>query len=292
MNALWRRVPSARHNNALLSNRGQWWCSRRTALSFDNGQTRVLHSSPRVLTPSESYAADDHVVPDYYIRHKLGRKGNSKSQAASTSPSTGPVTQTLSPLQGQTVATGANVDAASTAQHEDPSTMTTRAIKARKREEAPLMEQLFDSVLSDEVAASTRRLKAKIPVEYYDPTHDVIRHPSGFIVPGNGHTSSSDAARAKEHVRDEEEDRAVQTTNVAERVKESDLDSVHAACASTRPRMSKVPCEVREPDGTFKHPSGFIPPTSVQGFESVDPAPSIGRDTEVIVRQRVHDSKR
>lgn len=170
--------------------------------------------------------------------------------------------------------------------------MTKRAIKARKHEEAPLMEQLFDSVLSDEIAASTRRLKAKIPVEHYDPTHDVIRHPSGFVVPGNGHASASDAARAKEHVRDEEEDRAVQTTNVAERVKESDLDSVHAACASTRPRMSKVPCEVREPDGTFKHPSGFIPPTPVQGFESVDSAPSMGRDTEVIVRQRVHDSKR
>ncbi|KAI6133408.1 hypothetical protein EDD16DRAFT_22232 [Pisolithus croceorrhizus] len=267
------------------------WCSRRTALSFD-GQIRALHCSPRVLHPSESYAADDHVVPDYYIRHKLGRKGNSKSQAASTSSSTTPVAQTLSSLQARTVATDATVDSAPAPLHEHPSTLTTRAIKARKEEETPLMEQLFDSVLSDEIAASTRRLKAKIPVEHYDPTHDVIRHPSGFVVPGNGHASASDAARAKEHARDEEEDRALQTTNVAERVKESDLDSVHAACASTRPRMGKVPCEVREPDGTFKHPSGFIPPTPVQEFECVDSAPSTGRDTEVVVRQRVHDSKR
>ncbi|KAI6134205.1 hypothetical protein EV401DRAFT_1883061 [Pisolithus croceorrhizus] len=292
MNTLCRRVPGAHNSNAFLSNqcRGQWG-SRRTALPFD-GQIRALHCSPRVLNPSESYAADDHVVPDYYIRHKLGRKGNSKSQAASTSSSTSPVAQTLSSFQARTVATDATVDSAPAPLHENPSTLTTRAIKARKEEEAPLMEQLFDSVLSDEIAASTRRLRAKIPVEYYDPTHDVIRHPSGFVVPGNGHASTSDAARAKEHARDDEEDRALQTTNVAERVKESDLDSVHAACASTRSRMGKVPCEVREPDGTFKHPSGFIPPTSVQEFECVDSVPSMGRDTEVVVRQRVHDSKR
>ncbi|KAI6153216.1 hypothetical protein BKA82DRAFT_4087070 [Pisolithus tinctorius] len=273
MSSLWRGV-RARNIDV-----GQWG-SCRTALSSDNGRIRAFHSSPRALTPSESYAVDDHTVPDFYIRHKLGRKGNSNLPSSSSASS---VSQTLSSSQLRTDTTA---DPASVTQHDNPSSLTTRSIKARKHEEGPLMKQLFDSVLSDQILASTRRLKAKIPVEHYDRTHDLIRHPSGFVVPGNGHASASDAARAKEHARDEVEDRAVQTTNVAERVRESDLDSVHAACASTRPRMSKVPCEVREPDGTFKHPSGFVPPTSVQEFERVGTC-------ALVVRQRIlHDSGR
>ncbi|KAI6010178.1 hypothetical protein EDC04DRAFT_2960952 [Pisolithus marmoratus] len=284
MSAVWRRVrardidtctprsrASVQHNNALLSNQrhGQLG-SRRTALSSDDGYIRAFHSSPPALTPSESYV-DDHVVPDFYIRHKLSRKGNSTLQVVSASSPPSPAIQNLS-FRPRTVTTDATLDSASTAEHDDPSSLTTRAIKARKHEETALMEQLFHS----------------IPVEHYDPTYDVTRHPSGFVVPGNGHASTSDAARAREHARDEVEDRAVQTTNVAERVKESDLDSVRAACASTRPRMNKVPCEVREPDGTFKHPSGFVPPTSVQEFERVNTVTPMEKDTrQVVVKQRI-----
>ncbi|KAH0835635.1 hypothetical protein J3R83DRAFT_9385 [Lanmaoa asiatica] len=132
----------------------------------------------------------------------------------------------------------------------------------RKHEELGLMKSLADSILLGDVVASTRRLKAKIPVEHHVTEGHVI-HPSGFVVPGPGHTSTSDVARAKERERNENNDRAVQTAAVAHCVLESDFKQVDA---TTLPSPQKVPFEVREPDGIVKHPSGFVPPTPAHKF--------------------------
>ncbi|KAH7886599.1 hypothetical protein F5I97DRAFT_1807819 [Phlebopus sp. FC_14] len=221
-------------------------------------QIRAFHSSARVLTPT-SYN-EDHVVPDFYVRHKQHRAKQTSEQSSAT-PSPSPV-----------------------------ATTPPAARKARKHEAAGLMQHLSDSILSDEIAANTRRLKTKIPVEHYDAEGNLILHPSGFVVPGNGHSSTSDVARAKERQRDEDEDRAAQTAAVAERVLESDFDHVHAAMASTRPRSHKVPFEVREPDGVVKHPSGFVPPTPAHEFKYSDSA-SLDRDLRAAVgRQRAREA--
>lgn len=129
-------------------------------------------------------------------------------------------------------------------------------------EELGLMQSLAQSVLLGDVVASTRRLKTKIPVEHH-ATEGHIIHPSGFVVPGPGHTSTSDVARAKERERNESIDRAIQTAAVAHRVLESGFEQVDA---TTLPSSHKVPFEVREPDGTVKHPSGFMPPTPAHKF--------------------------
>ncbi|KAF9242835.1 hypothetical protein BU15DRAFT_60129 [Melanogaster broomeanus] len=231
-------------------------------LSLGSQQTRSFHTSSRVLYPT-SYNEDD-VVPDFYIRHKEDRAPQSLAK-----PRT-------------------DIEAVEREAH-DPARKKT-SVKRRKHEESGLMTHLSDSILSDEIAASTRRLKAKIPVEHYDADGILIRHPSGFVVPGPGHSSTSDFARAKERDRDEDEDRAAQTAAVAERVLESDLDLVHAAMASTRPRSHKVPFEVREPDGTVKHPSGFVPPTPANEFRYSDSA-SLDRDLSgAIGRQRAREA--
>ena len=150
-----------------------------------------------------------------------------------------------------------------------------------KVEQSGLMWSLTDSILSGDVVASTRRLKAKIPVEHQVAEGHIV-HPSGFIVPGPGHTSTSDVARAKEKERNERKDSLVQTAAVAHRVLESDFEKVDATTLSL---LHKVPFEVREPDGTVKHPSGFVPPTPAHKFRSTV-HPSILRERKVSALQQ------
>ncbi|KIJ13639.1 hypothetical protein PAXINDRAFT_181260 [Paxillus involutus ATCC 200175] len=242
--------------------------------SFGSQQMRGFHTSARVLHPT-SYNADD-VIPDFYISNKESR-GNQPL------PKSGATSSTSSPD-----ATSTDVEV--TERKTQDLAGQKVAVKRRKHEGSALMEQLSDSILSDEVAASTRRLKSKIPVEHYDAEGNLVLHPSGFVVPGPGHSSTSDVARAKERERSEDEDRAAQKAAVAERVLESDFDNVHAAMASTRPRSHKVPFEVRELDGTVKHPSGFVPPTPADEFKYSDSA-SLDRDLSVAVgRQRAREA--
>jgi len=139
---------------------------------------------------------------------------------------------------------------------------TDLGVHERQHEELGLMQSLSDSILSGDVVATTRRLKAKIPVEHHVAEGHVV-HPSGFVVPGPGHTSTSVVARAKEKERNEKKDHLVQTAAVAHRVLESDFEQVDA---TTLPSTHKVPFEVCEPDGTVKHPSGFMPPTPAHKF--------------------------
>lgn len=124
------------------------------------------------------------------------------------------------------------------------------------------MPSLIHSIRLGDVVATTRRLETKIPVEHHLADGPII-HPSGFVVPGLGHTCASNVARAKERERNESKDRLVQTAAVAHSVLESDLEQVDA---TTLPAPHKVPFEVREPDGTVKHPSGFVPPTPAYKF--------------------------
>jgi hypothetical protein len=235
-------------------------------LSLGSQQIRNFHTSNR----DQSYNEDD-IVPDFYIKHKEDRapKSLATSDAMPSATSTG----------------------ASAAEREAHELARQKAsVKRRKHEESALMQHLSDSILSDEVAASTRRLKSKIPVEHYDADGILIRHPSGFVVPGPGHSSTSDVARAKERKRDDDEDHAAQTAAVAERVLESDLDCVHEAMASTRPRSHKVPFEIREPDGTVKHPSGFVPPTPANEFRYSDSASLDSDLSSAIGRQRAREA--
>ncbi|KIK82159.1 hypothetical protein PAXRUDRAFT_805345 [Paxillus rubicundulus Ve08.2h10] len=242
--------------------------------STGSQQMRGFHTSARVRKPT-SYNADG-VIPDFYITNKQSRGNSPPHKYGATSSTTSPDT------------TSTDVEAAEPNVQEPVRPKV--AMKRRKHEGSALMEQLSDSILSDEVAASTRRLKSKIPVEHYDVQGNLVLHPSGFVVPGPGHSSTSDVARAKERERDEGEDRATQKAAVAERVLESDLDNVHASVASTRPRSHKVPFEVREPDGTVKHPSGFVPPTPANKFKHSDSA-SLDRDLSASIgRQRAREA--
>ncbi|KAH7919671.1 hypothetical protein BV22DRAFT_1074942 [Leucogyrophana mollusca] len=242
--------------------------------SSSRQQVRGFHTSAYARHPT-SYN-EDHIVPDFYIKHKLDRKRASSIKSGATPSTTSP---------SATDTKGTEVDAVEEAVH-DPHRQTT-GVKKRKHEEAALMQHLSDSILSDELAASTRRLRTKTPVEHYD-ADGMLVHASGFVVPGAGHASTSDVARSKERKRDEESDRAAQTAAVAEAVLESDLD--HLTMASTRPRSHKVPFEIREPDGTVKHPSGFVPPTPANEFKYSDSA-SLERDLSAAVgRQRARET--
>lgn len=247
-------------------------------LTTSGQQARAFHSSATRPYPSESYN-EEHIVPNFYIKHKKDRKRQADKLMKS------PVTpSTTSPSATDT--TGLDVAAAEEAAH-DPARQT-KAVKRRKHEESALMEHLSDSILGDDLVASTRRLVTKIPVEHYDKDGNLV-HPSGFVVPGKGHSSTSDAARAKEWARDQDEERAAQTASVAERVLESDFDHVHSTMASTRPRSHKVPFEIREPDGTVKHPSGFVPPTPANEFKYSDSASLERGLAGAISRQRARD---
>lgn len=129
------------------------------------------------------------------------------------------------------------------------------SIEDRKEQEGGLMHELNAGILSDEVAATTRRLVSKIPTEH--EFEGIIMHPSGFIVP--------QAGEAAEFI-DREHDMALQTAAVAARVNEDanlrDLTGVHV-----RAHDHKVPYEIMV-DGTVQHPSGFVPPTAAHEFSS------------------------
>ncbi|KAJ6602480.1 hypothetical protein DFH09DRAFT_1019623 [Mycena vulgaris] len=119
-----------------------------------------------------------------------------------------------------------------------------------------LMDHLSDGIMSDEIVASTRRLASKIPTELFN-ADGVLVHPSGFVIPTPAHAPSSERAQRQK-------DLAQQTAAVAERVLEEDFTEVTAETSS---RRGKVPFEVRRPDGTVSHPSGFEPPTAADDFE-------------------------
>ena len=232
-------------------------------------QARAFHSSARALD-TNSYNAD-HIVPDFYVQHKKQKKA---------------IKQT-----GDTVTE--EVEEVTTDYHlEDQNTVvrdpTLRATGIRKRahKDSALMPHLSDSLMSDEISASTRRLRGKIPVEHYDADGNLV-HSSGYVSPrSRDHSSHSRAHRRKEDLRDLDEEHAAQTAAVAERVLESDLDS---AFARTRPHPHKVPFEVRDSYGEITHPSGFKPPTPADGFKYSDSA-SLERDlSSAVSRQRARE---
>ncbi|TRM66668.1 hypothetical protein BD626DRAFT_555455 [Schizophyllum amplum] len=127
-----------------------------------------------------------------------------------------------------------------------------------KKRDPSLMEHLSDGLLSDEIVASTRRLKSKIPKEMYNED-GVLVHPSGFVIP----TPSVGKTPAR---RERERDLAKQTAAVAERVLEEDFGSVSA---HTKAKRRKVPVEVTHQDGSVSHPSGFVPPTPADSFDNL-----------------------
>ncbi|KAI4518487.1 hypothetical protein K523DRAFT_238698 [Schizophyllum commune Tattone D] len=126
-----------------------------------------------------------------------------------------------------------------------------------KAKDPSLMEHLSDGLLSDEIVASTRRLKSKIPKEMYNED-GVLVHPSGYVIP-----TPADETPAR---RERERDLAKQTAAVAERVLEEDFEGV---TAHTKAKRRKVPVEVRHEDGSVSHPSGFVPPTPAENFDNL-----------------------
>ena len=141
------------------------------------------------------------------------------------------------------------------------------SIEDRKEQEGGLMHELNAGILSDEVAATTRRLVHKIPTEH--EFEGVIMHPSGFVVPQPGEHGESMADLR-------ERDMAMQTAAVAARVNEDallcELTGVHV-----RAHDHKVPYEIMANDGTVQHPSGFVPPTAAHEFSSA-PAEEFGAE--------------
>ncbi|KAI0028649.1 hypothetical protein K488DRAFT_73604 [Vararia minispora EC-137] len=146
------------------------------------------------------------------------------------------------------------------------------AIADRKDMEGGLMYELSAGVLSDEVAATTRRLHNKIPTEHRLPEGDII-HPSGFVVPTPG-VASEPYADIRER------DIQQQTNAVAARVNED--RALRDLTFGVRPRDEKVPYECVHADGTVAHPSGFVPPTPAHHFPS---APDVAPEGEVILRE-------
>jgi len=133
----------------------------------------------------------------------------------------------------------------------------------RKEKEGDFMYTLTAGILSDGLAASTRRLEAKIPTEHLHPDGRLL-HASGYEVPTPG-----TAPKAMADLRDRNP--LIQTAAVLERVQEESVlkgiaDSGTLDAATTRQR-GKIPYEVMEHDGTVRHPSGFEPPTLMTEFK-------------------------
>ncbi|EIM80649.1 uncharacterized protein STEHIDRAFT_150375 [Stereum hirsutum FP-91666 SS1] len=149
------------------------------------------------------------------------------------------------------------------------------AIQERKELEGSLMYELGAGILSDDIAASTRRPANKIPTEF-EAEDGTIIHPSGFTVPSPGEAPVSYADTR-------ERDPSIETANVAERVGEEDYTGVRA---HVRPHSQKIPFEVEEPDGTVRHPSGFEPPTPAHEF----PAALIGKVKDAVLVEVDPDS--
>ncbi|EIW77854.1 hypothetical protein CONPUDRAFT_157032 [Coniophora puteana RWD-64-598 SS2] len=234
-------------------------------------QARAFHTSARAFD-TNSYNAD-HIVPDFYIQHKKQKKAtNSNGEEVAVE-------------EAEEVPVEYHLEDQNT-QVRDPSLRNT-GIRKRSHKGAALMPHLSDSLMSDEISASTRRLRGKIPVEHYDADGNLV-HSSGYVTPGSqGHSSHSRAHRRKENLRDEEEEHAAQTAAVAEAVLESDLDTLSAV--RTRPHPHKVPFEVRDAEGQVFHPSGFAPPTPADEFKYSDSA-SLERDlSSAVSRQRARE---
>jgi hypothetical protein len=134
------------------------------------------------------------------------------------------------------------------------------SILNREKEESGLMNTLSDSILSDSVTASTRRLAAKIPASFMTEEGDVV-HASGYKVPKPDQPGEDPIEPWSER---RDRDAAAQTAAVAERVLEEDFDFI---IAETREREGKIPPEIRHQDGSISHASGFIPPTPMDGFK-------------------------
>lgn len=201
---------------------------------------RAFHTSA-VARGAHSYN-EDHVVPNFYVKHK--RSKNPEASAA-TPPSS--------------------------ATSQDPQT------EVIVESHGSLMDQLSDSILSGDLAASTmRRLKSKTPHEHFNED-GILVHPSGFVIPTPG---EAEVPRSEKRIRDIN----LQTAAVAERVKEE--GSYSDINAHTRLQENKVPYEVIEEDGTVSHPSGFVPPTAAHEFKYSDSSSVDNHVQDAVQRQR------
>lgn len=198
---------------------------------------RAFHTSAATYG-AHSYN-EDHIVPDFYVQHKRRKDLEADDGTADHS-------QTSQSHHGEALP-------------------------------GSLMEQLSDSILSDDLAASTmRRLKNKTPHEHYNE-EGILVHPSGFIpaTPGPAQVPMSE-----KRVRDT----SLQTAAVAERVLEE--GSYADISAHTRLQTNKVPYEVIEEDGTVRHPSGYVPPTAVHQFKYSDSSSLDNHVQDAVQRQR------
>jgi hypothetical protein len=204
-------------------------------------QKRTFHSSTRAFIP-HSYNAD-HVVPDFYIQHK---RRNSPNTFDTTTPSNSPTGEVADANQGSAIDKG-------------------------------LMEHLSNSIMSDEVTATTmRRPKGKVPHEYSDE-EGVLSHPSGYVIPTPGEAPNFMSERRSRH-------HDKQTAAVAERVQqEGDYTDIDA---HTRLHANKVPYEAVERDGSVSHLSGFVPPTPEHQFGYSDSSSVDNHVQDAVQRQK------
>lgn len=208
------------------------------------GGARAFHTSA-VGRGAHSYN-EDHVVPDFYLQHKRRKNPESSDDTAPSNPpssptSKGPQTEVIVETHGS------------------------------------LMEQLSDSILSDDLAASTmRRLKSKTPHEHFNED-GILVHPSGFVIPTPG---EAEVPMSEKRVRDIN----LQTAAVAERVQEE--GSYTDINAHTRLQENKIPYEVIEEDGSVSHPSGFVPPTAAHEFKYSDSSSVDNHVQDAVQRQR------
>ena len=129
------------------------------------------------------------------------------------------------------------------------------SIEDRMAHESGLMHELSAGILSDDLAATTRTQRHKVP--YQHVADGIAFYPSGFVVPTPGEAVESYADRRARDI-------ALQTAAVAERV--SEHDDLIDFTWEIRGRDEKVPFEVLAHDGTILHPSGFVPPTPAHAF--------------------------
>lgn len=189
---------------------------------------------------------EDHVVPDFYMQHKRRKNPDASDDTPPTNP---------------------------------PSSRSSKEPQAEAIIEShgSLMDQLSDSILSDDLAASTmRRLKSKTPHEHFNE-EGILVHPSGFVIPTPG---EAEVPMSEKRVRDIN----LQTSAVAERVlEEGDYTDINA---HTRLQENKVPYEVIEEDGSVSHPSGFVPPTAAHEFKYSDSSSVDNHVQDAVQRQR------
>lgn len=235
------RQPVGKNKKSIKANAPTSLISSLPATPTSIEQRRMFHSSTRSFG-AHSYN-EDHIVPDFYVQHKRRKNPDSPADAA---PVNAPDTKTSKSRQGSAIAES-------------------------------LMEHLSDSILSDEVAASTmKRIRGKVPHEHYNE-EGILVHPSGYVVPTPGVAPNPMSERR-------ERDLTRQTAAVAERVLEDgDFSTVNA---HTRLQDGKVPYEVIEEDGSVSHPSGFVPPTAQHAFKYSDSSSVDNHVQDSVQRQR------